>query len=287
MDAFCFSGLAPAGGGWSIPVTNTDLFNRFYAAVVYRKRDAHITPQSQTVFEHILTGILRDQWKAGEHLPPERELAEQLNTNRGTLREALRKLEALRVIEARRGSGITVRDYRSEANMDILPYFLRAGAPGADMRVLVEEMIRTRRTLMREILRIAAQYSPPGALSGARQAFEEAWARRNDSTEYVLKDLEIFHRLTLASGVLPVVWMYNQVAHVYAEVLGMVAPVVMVTDEYRTAYMRVFEALEQRDGEAAFRYLTEYTDRVDQRLLRNLFGDTGDEPAIRGNGFGH
>jgi GntR family transcriptional repressor for pyruvate dehydrogenase complex len=51
--------------------------------------------------ERILDGRLR----AGDHLPSERELAVSLGVSRPSLRESLRVLEALGVVEIRRGGG--------------------------------------------------------------------------------------------------------------------------------------------------------------------------------------
>lgn len=45
--------------------------------------------------------------RAGDRLPPERQLAEALNVSRGAVREALRILEAIGVVEAGTGSGPT------------------------------------------------------------------------------------------------------------------------------------------------------------------------------------
>jgi DNA-binding FadR family transcriptional regulator len=52
--------------------------------------------------EHrLITGTL----KAGDRLPPERQFAEALGVSRGAVREALRILEAIGVVEAGQGSG--------------------------------------------------------------------------------------------------------------------------------------------------------------------------------------
>ncbi|MFD7811636.1 FadR/GntR family transcriptional regulator [Streptomyces sp. NPDC059785] len=51
---------------------------------------------------------------AGERIPPEAELCEELGVSRGSLREAVRMLAALGVIEPRHGSGTYVSQLRPE-----------------------------------------------------------------------------------------------------------------------------------------------------------------------------
>ena len=48
--------------------------------------------------------------KTGGKLPSERELAERLQAGRSTVREALRSLELLGLIETRRGEGTFLAD---------------------------------------------------------------------------------------------------------------------------------------------------------------------------------
>jgi GntR family transcriptional repressor for pyruvate dehydrogenase complex len=58
--------------------------------------------------EQIRGAILLGTFSAGEKLPAEQELSEQLNVGRSSIREALRVLEAEGLIEVRRGSGAYV-----------------------------------------------------------------------------------------------------------------------------------------------------------------------------------
>lgn len=65
---------------------------------------------------------------AGQRLPPESELCDELDVSRGSLREAIRMLAALRVIEPRHGSGTYVSQLRPEdiirslsLTVDLLP----------------------------------------------------------------------------------------------------------------------------------------------------------------------
>jgi DNA-binding FadR family transcriptional regulator len=59
----------------------------------------------EQVMAQIEERILDGRLKAGDHLPSERELASLLGVSRPSLRESLRVLEALGLIEIRRGGG--------------------------------------------------------------------------------------------------------------------------------------------------------------------------------------
>jgi GntR family transcriptional regulator, transcriptional repressor for pyruvate dehydrogenase complex len=65
---------------------------------------------SRRVASMILDGTL----KTGDRLPPERELATQLGLSRGVLREALRSLEFVGLLQARVGSGRYVTENRPD-----------------------------------------------------------------------------------------------------------------------------------------------------------------------------
>ena len=52
--------------------------------------------------------LLREELKAGDRLPPEKELAERLGLSRNSLREAVKALELIRVLDVRRGDGTYV-----------------------------------------------------------------------------------------------------------------------------------------------------------------------------------
>ncbi|WP_042355148.1 FadR/GntR family transcriptional regulator [Bacillus rubiinfantis] len=65
-----------------------------------------------------------DRLKPGDKLPSERELSERLNVGRSSVREALRSLELLGLIETRRGEGTYLRDFRGHQLVQILSTFI-------------------------------------------------------------------------------------------------------------------------------------------------------------------
>ena len=66
--------------------------------------------------------ILREKLRPGDKLPAEGVLAERLQVSRTAIREAMRGLEALGMVEARQGSGRVVRDFNFDAILDSLTY---------------------------------------------------------------------------------------------------------------------------------------------------------------------
>lgn len=59
----------------------------------------------EAVIDHIRDLLVTGEVQAGDRLPPERELADALGVSRPMVREALRTLEVLGVVAARRGQG--------------------------------------------------------------------------------------------------------------------------------------------------------------------------------------
>ena len=68
--------------------------------------------------------IRQEKIKPGERIPSERELAETMQVGRSTLREALRSLELLGLIETRRGEGTFLSDHRNHKLVEVLSTFI-------------------------------------------------------------------------------------------------------------------------------------------------------------------
>lgn len=68
--------------------------------------------------------ISQENIRPGDRIPSERELAETLKVGRSTIREALRSLELLGLIETRRGEGTFLSDYRNHRLVEVLSTFI-------------------------------------------------------------------------------------------------------------------------------------------------------------------
>ena len=63
------------------------------------------------VYSALVTSIFREEWKPGEKLPSESELADTYGVNKLTVRMALQKLNVLGLLETRVGEGSFVRKF--------------------------------------------------------------------------------------------------------------------------------------------------------------------------------
>lgn len=92
----------------------------------------------EKVAEQIQRMIRDGQLKAGDKLPPERELAEIFQVSRSSLRDAIRTLELMGLVEPRQGEGTVVRDPSAETLVQPLSTVLLG------QRELVRELLEFR-----------------------------------------------------------------------------------------------------------------------------------------------
>jgi len=94
--------------------------------------------------------IQAENIQPGGKLPSERELAERLQVGRSTVREGLRSLELLGLIETKRGEGTFLTDFRQHKLVDVLSTFILQDSKS------VEDVRMTREIHEKEAIRIVA-----------------------------------------------------------------------------------------------------------------------------------
>lgn len=111
--------------------------------------------KSTRIYEEIVRQvkalISEGRLKSGDQLPPERDLAEQFKVSRTSVREALRTLESLGLIEIRPGEGTFVREVSVESLIEPLAQVILSH------REAVAELFEARRLLEPAIAGLAAR----------------------------------------------------------------------------------------------------------------------------------
>ena len=106
----------------------------------------------EDVAEQLRDAILDGRFPAGRKLPPERELAAEFRVNRTSVREAIKVLEGLGLVQVRQGDGATVRPL-VEASLDLLgPMIFHGGRVDA---ALLAELGEVMQPLLLELARAA------------------------------------------------------------------------------------------------------------------------------------
>ena len=123
---------------------------------------------SEEVVEQLKLSILQGQFKPGDRLPPERELAEQLQVSRVAIREALRVLQNAGFIVTRPGSlGGTFVTHLSFQHLSdaFLDLFLAE-------KISVPELNQVRLVIEPEMTRMAATRITAGYIKKLQEALE-------------------------------------------------------------------------------------------------------------------
>lgn len=66
--------------------------------------------------------ITNNGLKPGDLLPPEGQIAADLGVSRGSVREAIKALESLGIVEVRHGEGVRVRSFNFDSILELLSY---------------------------------------------------------------------------------------------------------------------------------------------------------------------
>jgi GntR family transcriptional repressor for pyruvate dehydrogenase complex len=138
--------------------------------------------------------IVSGQLQPGQRLPPEAALAEQLGLSRNSLREAVRALALINILDVRQGDGTYVTSLEPELLLDALTFVVEFHR---DESVL--EFLRVRRILEPAAAAMAALAIGPDGLA-ALEANLLASSPEAEVEDLIKLDIE-FHRLIgVASG---------------------------------------------------------------------------------------
>lgn len=150
------------------------------------------------VFEQLRLRILSGAWPPGARLPNERELAEQLEVNRGSVREALKRLEFLELVEVKHGQGTFVRDPGGSSALQLVELLLLD--PRTVTPELLEQLLVFRRDMTLHVVALAARQRTEEQLARARALLAEEGARADDPLEALRIDVEWNRLLGEATG---------------------------------------------------------------------------------------
>jgi GntR family transcriptional repressor for pyruvate dehydrogenase complex len=212
------------------------------------------------VFARLREEILTGNYRAGERLPPQRALAAEFGVNMASIREALKRLEQLRLVEVRHGDGTLVLDWRRSGGLEAL---MLADGLGESV---ARDLFEARTLLLVEAARLAAERRE------SRQADEltvlaRAVGGAADAEQALMADWAFMAALVEAAGNLLFQLIMNSVRELYLPQAANFAALVGERAELGPLYERVADAVAHQAGEQAAGAMRELAGAQGARVL--------------------
>ncbi|GGD48747.1 FadR/GntR family transcriptional regulator [Paenibacillus nasutitermitis] len=216
--------------------------------------------------------ILEGGWRSGEKLPSTKELSEQFQVGRSTMREALSALRAMGLIDIRQGEGCFVRSVESaEIQMPVFESLLLS-------KEAIFELLESRIALEAANASIASTRRTEEDLAAFRQLLHSMQEHLGDEASGEAADIE-FHRLLAAAThnsimvrLLDTISSQMEAAIREArriQIYGSKQVSVQLWEEHEA----IFKAVEERDPAGAEKAMRTHLTHV-ERVLRNYLGKT-------------
>ncbi len=199
----------------------------------------------EQIAEMLLKYILRGGVTPGDKLPPERALATQLNVTRATLREALKKLEQLKLITIHQGKGIIVEDFHY-ASIDLLFSLLVIGGE-IDLKIL-ENILEARELFGTDVARCAARRADHSDIEQMKILMAKL-VEATDPGKLQQLDFDFFRQLALASKNIVYILLMNTIKTIHDKHLNLFLPLSTSLDT--TLQQEILQAVIDRDEERA------------------------------------
>ena len=221
-------------------------------------RRTYVAEAIRTVKDMILDGRLAP----GQRLPPERSLSEALGVSRPTVREAIRSLQAMNILESRHGAGTFVASLSVDELLRPLQFVLALAEGG------LEHLFEVRLLLEPGAAALAAERADPEQVAGLRDCVARAEVEAIDDPEAMLRlDMELHQRIVdacdnpLLQHLLAATSALGAESRAYTVRLPGVRPETIV--EHRT----IVEAIAAGDGAAAEAAMAAHIGRIRDKAL--------------------
>lgn len=213
-------------------------------------RKDSLTPVVRTtltadICRKMVTQLIRGSWGEGEKIPAERELCQRLGVGRASLREALKALEIMGMIETRLGDGTYVCK-RSEFFSRPLLWAI-ASSSEADAR----ELIEARTVIEVELAGLAAERATPEDLKLIGEQLDRMIIAKKNAKEFVQSDVEFHLAIGRAASNGILMNALHLVRNLLSEWILSAVAIKGVTDKACAQHKRVFQAIKSRDRSAA------------------------------------
>jgi len=214
---------------------------------------------SRKLLDYLLSGIL----VPGDRIPSERELSRTLGVGRSSVRDALKPLTLLGIIDVRQGDGTYLRATESE----LLPKAIEWGLLLGEQSAL--DLVEARRHIEEALARLAAGRRDEEDLAEMRDLLRRMELAGSDD-EFIDADMEFHLRVAQAAR-------NNVLAGILTNIRSLIhvwiRRVTYAADSRTASYAEhvpIMEAVEAGDPDAAAAAMAAHLDSAGAKLARTL-----------------
>jgi len=189
--------------------------------------------------------LIRGTWSEGEKIPAERELCQKLGVGRASLREALKALEIMGMIETRLGDGTYVCK-RSEFFSRPLLWAI-ASSSEADAR----ELIEARMLIEVELAGLAAEHANADNLNELTAQLDRMIKAKRSPAEFVQADVNFHLAIGKAAANSILMNALHLIRNLLQQWIVSAVQVSGVADKACAHHKRILLAIRSHDGTAA------------------------------------
>jgi len=218
----------------------------------------------QQVADQIQRLIGRGVLKPGDRLPPERDLAAKFAVGRSTIRDAIRTLEMVGIVEPLQGHGTVVREV--SADSVVVP--------------LASVLVR-KRELVAELLDVRRMIEPGLAARAANNATDEEIGRLEDilrrqgeklrrGEQAIEEDSEFHYGLAVAARNSVVLKVLDVLMDLLRESRTRSLQVPGRPERSLAGHRRILRAIKRRDGSAAEKAVRQHLKEIESMVMRQF-----------------
>ena len=225
----------------------------------------------QIIIKQIRGAILRGSIAPGEKLPSSDEMMKQFGVSKATLREALRALEYLGLIEIRKGAkgGIYAKEVEMKVSQESLINFFHF------KNVSVKHLSEVRRILEPHAAKVAAKAISEEGIEKLKKINAKCQlALAKDQYDDINEDMINFHReIAQCTGNPVLIFILAFVEDLMQETKNLLRPDKHFFRAVVEAHARICDALVDRDPERAFEEMYKDVTKVEE-FLSTIKNDT-------------
>jgi len=233
-------------------------------------KTARVNRISQNIVEQIRETIISGRLKPGDRLPSEKDLSVEFGVSKASLREALRALEALGMLEVKQGMGggafVTEVDLETARNNMFNYIFFQNPSIG--------EFTQLRAFIEPPVAEIAALKWTPADLDYLEDNLNRTREKMDSVPFYYELDTKFHHRIAQISGNRLICFVIDSLKNAIVQIKLQLELDRDFSIQVYKAHMRLFDALRKRDPKQARAEMHRHIVEVDERMKHYCDGDT-------------